>query len=211
VGRRRRKTLSQALNGITAPTIHLHINSPGGDVFEARAMAAAIARTSRKSSRTSTAWRPRRRPTSRSRPTRWKWSTALFHDPSRRGRSRIGNADELRQASDLLDKIDDSIAADYMRKTGKSKSELLALMAAETWYSADEAKAAGFADRIAGAAPKRRRRRKIACSGTSRRTSQRAEDAARSGAAQAEAEPTLRPRARSSAASRCTKQQRIAA
>src|SRR4051812_6566576 len=30
------------LNGITAGTIHLRINSPGGDVFEARAMATAI-------------------------------------------------------------------------------------------------------------------------------------------------------------------------
>src|SRR5882762_6191811 len=30
-------------NAITAPTIHLRINSPGGDVFDARSIATAIA------------------------------------------------------------------------------------------------------------------------------------------------------------------------
>jgi ATP-dependent Clp protease protease subunit len=36
------KDFIAALAGDHAPTIHLRINSPGGDVFEARAMATAI-------------------------------------------------------------------------------------------------------------------------------------------------------------------------
>ena len=38
---------AKSLSAITAPTIHLRINSPGGDVFAARAMAQAIKEHSR--------------------------------------------------------------------------------------------------------------------------------------------------------------------
>jgi ATP-dependent Clp protease protease subunit len=62
----------------------------------------------------------------------------------------LGNADDMLQMAAILEKVDGSIVADYMKKTGKTKEELVALMAAETWYTAEEAKAAGFADRIAG-------------------------------------------------------------
>jgi ATP-dependent Clp protease protease subunit len=48
------------------------------------------------------------------------------------------------------EKVDASIAADYVKKTGKTKRpEIAAWMAAETWFTAQEAKDAGFVDRIA--------------------------------------------------------------
>ena len=58
-----------------------------------------------------------------------------------------GNADTMREMSAILDKIDINGAAIYARKAGGSPAAWLDLMAAETWYNADEAVAAGLADR----------------------------------------------------------------
>lgn len=61
----------------------------------------------------------------------------------------IGNTDEMRQTADLLSKIDDQIAGAYARRAGdEDKEKYLAMMAAETWFDADEAVAAGLADRL---------------------------------------------------------------
>ena len=61
----------------------------------------------------------------------------------------IGNADDHEQVADLLTKVDGQIAATYARRAGdEDKDKYMAMMAAETWLDADEAVAAGFADRI---------------------------------------------------------------
>jgi ATP-dependent Clp protease protease subunit len=36
------KALVEALDAVGDKTVHLHVNSPGGDVFEARAMVSAV-------------------------------------------------------------------------------------------------------------------------------------------------------------------------
>lgn len=59
----------------------------------------------------------------------------------------IGNAEDMRTAADDLDRISDNIAAMYAAKAGGDPADWRALMKAETWYSADEAVAAGLADR----------------------------------------------------------------
>ena len=57
----------------------------------------------------------------------------------------MGNAEELRKDADTLDKMRDSILSFYMSKAyGKSADDLKALMDAETWLTADDARAAGF-------------------------------------------------------------------
>ncbi|MBQ1428026.1 MAG: ATP-dependent Clp protease proteolytic subunit [Kiritimatiellae bacterium] len=57
----------------------------------------------------------------------------------------MGNAEELRKDADTLDKMRDSILSFYQSKAyGKSADDLKALMDAETWLSADEAREAGF-------------------------------------------------------------------
>lgn len=58
-----------------------------------------------------------------------------------------GNADTMREMAVILDKIDLNGAAIYARKAGGSRDSWLDLMAAETWYNADEAVVAGLADR----------------------------------------------------------------
>jgi ATP-dependent Clp protease protease subunit len=58
-----------------------------------------------------------------------------------------GNADELREAADVMDTLDKSIAATYAARTGKPAEEITALLnQGDVWMTADEAVAAGFAD-----------------------------------------------------------------
>lgn len=66
----------------------------------------------------------------------------------------LGEADDLRSYADLLDKMRDNIATVYVDRTGIDRDEVLALMDAETWLSADEAKERGFADKVKGAKAK---------------------------------------------------------
>ncbi len=74
----------------------------------------------------------------------------MIHPPSS---VAIGNADEMRKTADVLDKIQEGIGAIYTAKTGKSADEVKALVKAETWMTAEEAVASGFADEIAHAEP----------------------------------------------------------
>jgi ATP-dependent Clp endopeptidase proteolytic subunit ClpP len=60
----------------------------------------------------------------------------------------IGDADDHRNSADLLDKVRDSLVSAYERRTGLSRNELMSLMDQETWMSAEEAVAFGFADRV---------------------------------------------------------------
>ena len=59
-----------------------------------------------------------------------------------------GNATDMRAIADILALEDGNIAKMYAAKTGKSTDECLALMAAETWMDAEQAKALGFTDEI---------------------------------------------------------------
>ena len=61
----------------------------------------------------------------------------------------VGNAGELRATADALDKARDSLVAVYQAKSGKKPAELKAMLATDTWFTAEEAKAAGFAAEIA--------------------------------------------------------------
>lgn len=60
----------------------------------------------------------------------------------------FGNADEMREWADTLDKIAASLIGIYVKRTGKSEEEVKALLDAETWMSAKEAVEMGFADEI---------------------------------------------------------------
>ena len=58
-----------------------------------------------------------------------------------------GNADYIRDMAAILDKIDNNLAGIYARRTGGTRASWRDLMRAETWYNADEAVEAGLADR----------------------------------------------------------------
>lgn len=59
-----------------------------------------------------------------------------------------GNADELRDAADVLDKIGNALAGTYASRTGKTVEEVRKMLSEDTWLSAEEAVEAGFADEV---------------------------------------------------------------
>lgn len=137
------------LNGLTASTIHLRINSPGGDVFEGRAIATAIAQHSA----TVVAHVDGLAASAASfiaiaadRVEMAQGSFLMIHKASA---FAYGNADELKDLVALLEKVDGSLVAEYVKKTGKTAEAIAEWMADETWFTAEEAVAEGFADAVA--------------------------------------------------------------
>lgn len=136
------------LNEITAGTINLRINSPGGDVFAGRAINTALKQHKSKviahidglaaSAATYVALGA----------NEVRMSDGAFFMIHKGWTYMVGNADDCRTTADLLDKVDQSIANDYAKKTGIETDELISLMAAETWFTAEEAKEKGFVDAV---------------------------------------------------------------
>lgn len=139
---------NKELMAFKGKTVHLRINSPGGSVFEAEAMAAMIREhgnvlahidgwAASAATRVATAAK----------------SVAIsaqgFFMIHNAWTLAYGNKHELRETASLLDKIDTTIVADYARKTDKSTQEIVAWMDAETWFTAEEALEHGFVDSIA--------------------------------------------------------------
>lgn len=69
----------------------------------------------------------------------------MVHDPFT---SAEGNAREFRQLAEALDTIREAMIAAYQRKTEMDHDELVALLEAETWMTAEDAVRMGFADEI---------------------------------------------------------------
>ena len=58
-----------------------------------------------------------------------------------------GNATEMERLINILDKIEENMITIYAKKTGKSRIELANELAAETWFTSEEAIKQGFADK----------------------------------------------------------------
>jgi len=70
-------------------------------------------------------------------------SQLMIHDASG---GVFGNATDMLEVSDVLQKLSDSLADVYAGRTGTDRAQWRAAMKAETWYTAEEAVAAGLAD-----------------------------------------------------------------
>lgn len=147
----------QALKGMTGD-VALRINSPGGDVFGAKAMAQAIREynggqitahvdgyaASAATFITSVA----------DRTIMSQGSMLMIH---KAWTIALGNADDFKATAVLLDKIDGTIAETYAAAATRrdvDPSDFVALMASETWLTAQEAIELGLADEQAGDTPK---------------------------------------------------------
>lgn len=60
----------------------------------------------------------------------------------------VGNAADVRKFAELLETVGGSLAGIYVDRTGKDEETVQAWMDEETWFSAEEAKAAGFVHAI---------------------------------------------------------------
>lgn len=64
-----------------------------------------------------------------------------------------GESKDMRKAADLLDTLRGTISRQYVSKTGMSTEEVERMMDEETWFTAEEAVSHGFADRLSDAPP----------------------------------------------------------
>jgi ATP-dependent Clp protease, protease subunit len=69
----------------------------------------------------------------------------MLHDPSG---LVVGTAADMRGMAEALDRMKAGMVAAYRDKSGRDDAEIEALMAAETWLSAQEAADLGLADRV---------------------------------------------------------------
>lgn len=147
------KSVIDALASVAdVPTVHIRINSPGGDVFEGRAIVEAIKRFAGKtiahvdslaaSAATSIAIAA----------DEVEIATGAFFMIHNASAMVWGDKAAMRDTADLLEKVEGTIIADYIAKTGQDAAAITAWMDAETWFTADEAIANGFVDRLAATA-----------------------------------------------------------
>ncbi|RQR48928.1 Clp protease ClpP [Burkholderia sp. Bp9126] len=60
-----------------------------------------------------------------------------------------GEAEDLRKLADLLESTSDNMLAAYVERSGRTEEEVRAIMDAETWLTAAQAKEQGFCDAVA--------------------------------------------------------------
>jgi len=75
----------------------------------------------------------------------------MIHNPKISGLNSQADARDLRHVANQLDKIKTLLIDVYDRKTTLGKPKLWELYDNETWYTADEAKTAGFVDEVVDA------------------------------------------------------------
>lgn len=147
------ETVARQLAGMTGP-VTLRLNSPGGDVFGGRAMASAIEAYPDRVTAIIDGYAASAASIVAVAADEIVMAPGTFLMIHNSWTFTMGDkGDHLDQAA-VLEKIDRSLAETYAAR-GKHDAEAFArLMEAETWFTADEAIAAGLADRIADKADK---------------------------------------------------------
>ena len=135
--------------------VELHLNSPGGDVFDGIAILNALREhpgrvtvvvdglAASSASFIAMAASPGCLEVAAN-------ASMMIHDA---WGMTIGNAADMRQMADLLDAQSANIAAIYAARSGRTPEEHRAAMAAESWYIGQQAVDAGLADRVREGAP----------------------------------------------------------
>ena len=136
----------QALDAQGERPIRLHINSPGGSVFDALAIfnhlkgrdvtvhidGIAASAASIIAMAGSRILMPEN-------------TFMMIHDP---WGAAVGNAGDMREMADILERIGHALIATYAARTGLPEEELTRMLAEETWLEAAQAVELGFADEL---------------------------------------------------------------
>lgn len=143
---------SQDLAALDVDDVALHINSPGGNFFDAVAIAAAIVRHPAHFTSyidgyaASAAWLVAQVANKRVMAAN---AFQMFHKAYS---MYAGNDTEMHTRADMLTKIDDQQVSTALHRTSMSAEDMRAAMVAgDTWMNADDAMALGFADEVADA------------------------------------------------------------
>ncbi len=149
------KELAQTLDELPShiTTVELLINSPGGDVFDGvamvnvlRAHSARIRAVVQGIAASAASFIACAADECVMAPN----STLMIHDA---WGMCVGSADDMLAYATVLEQVCGNMAEIYVAKSGMSTDEVRAVMKAETWYTAEQAVAAGLADTIAEPEP----------------------------------------------------------
>jgi ATP-dependent protease ClpP protease subunit len=138
----------QQFKDITTPKITVHINSPGGRIFDGIAIYNAMKQhPSAVTTQVDALAASAASFIAQAGDTRvmTKNATMMIHDGAG---IVMGNSQDMRDMADLLDKMSNNIASIYAEAAGGSATDWRALMVEETWYDAQEALDSGLADSI---------------------------------------------------------------
>jgi len=138
----------KALNQITASTIHLRVNSPGGSVFAARAMEQAIREHSAKVVAHIDGLAASAASFLVMAADHIEMAPGSFMMIHKAWTFAYGNSDDLLKTSEMLDQIDGSLVSTYSSATGQSEESIRSWMTDETWFDADRAVELGFAHSV---------------------------------------------------------------
>ena len=142
------KEFNKELDALDVNDIDLHINSPGGNVFDGNSIYNALVNHKAKvhvkvdgiaasiASVIAMAGDDVEMP---------KNAMMMIHDPSG---FVVGTSADMKKMSGALDKIKGGLISAYRRRSNKTEDQISDMMTDETWLTADEALAAGFADNV---------------------------------------------------------------
>jgi Protease subunit of ATP-dependent Clp proteases len=144
------KDLSDELAKLDTDELDVHLNSPGGEVFDGLAIYQSL-----KSHRASVTVHVDGLAASIASVIAMAGdkvimapkASMMVHDG---WTMAVGSAKDMRKTADLLDKQSDIIASVYADKTGQPVEFWREVMSEDSWYNADEALAAGLIDEIEG-------------------------------------------------------------
>lgn len=145
--------LARQLEAADGGPVVIHVNSAGGDVFAANAMAELI-----RSYEGDTEARIEGIAASAAsyfaltadRVSMSENAILMIHNPYA---LCVGEADEMRKTAEMLDKVRATIVNQYETKTGMDRERIEELMDAESYFEATEALDMGFVDVLIGALP----------------------------------------------------------
>lgn len=142
------KDFNKELDALDVNDIDLHINSPGGNVFDGNSIYNALVDHKAKvhvkidgiaasiASVIAMAGDDVEMP---------KNAMLMIHDPSG---FVVGTSQDMKKMADALDKIKGGLVSAYTRRAKKTEDEISDMMTDETWLTAEEAFDFGFADKI---------------------------------------------------------------
>jgi ATP-dependent Clp protease, protease subunit len=142
------KALNLELDAANGKPVNLRINTPGGDVFETRAMVTALRNYAGEVTcyidgiaASCGSWLA----LAGNKTVIAEGAMVMIHNS---WSFTFGNKTDLRKTADLLEKIDRTLIDEYVKKTGKREPTIAKMLDEETWFTAEEAKAIGLVDEI---------------------------------------------------------------
>lgn len=141
-----------ALSEVDAKTLNVHINSPGGSVFEGFAIYSSLVdfadKNGAKINIIIDGWAASIASViamAGDHITIGEHASLMVHKP---WSGCMGNADDMRDEADVLDDIEEAIIDIYVARTNGDREKIKQWVADETWFRGKKAVDAGFADEV---------------------------------------------------------------